>query len=159
MEIIKSKIQYAILIVLILLSTVTIGFHVFFMKVSVTSGSMETTIMTGDHLLIKKTKSVNRGDIVCFKSSELGRILVKRLIGLPGDKVTFREGVLFVNGEKVQEDYVSTFYEYNGEFDVPKDSYFFLGDNRADSFDARFWSNPYIHKSAIIGRSILNLSR
>ena len=159
MEIIKNKIQYTILIVLILLSTMMIGFHVFFMKVSVTSGSMETTIMTGDHLLIKKTKSVKRGDVVCFKSSELGRILVKRLIGLPGDKVTIREGVLFVNGEKVQEDYVSTFYEYNGEFDVPKDSYFFLGDNRADSFDARFWSNPYIHKSAIIGRSILNLSR
>ena len=84
---------------------------------------------------------------------------MKRLIGLPGDKVAIKEGILFVNGEKVQEDYVSTFYEYNGEFDVPDDSYFFLGDNRADSFDARFWSNPYIHKSAIIGRSILNLSR
>ena len=114
------------------------------MKVSVTSGSMEPTIMTGDHLIIKKTKKISRGDIVCFKNNELGSILIKRLIGMPGDKITIDGNTVYINGEAVNEDYVSSELEYMGQFDVPDNSYFFLGDNRGDSYDARFWLNQLL---------------
>ena len=159
MRAIKAKIENTIIIALLLIASSIVICHIFFMKVSVTSGSMEPTIMTGDHLIIKKTKKIERGDVVCFKSDELGRVLVKRLIGVAGDTIEIKAGTVLINGEELREDYVSTSLNYNGHFEVPDDCYFFLGDNRADSFDARFWANPYINKHAIIGKSVLNLSR
>ena len=155
---IKAKIGYGVIGLLLVITSCFIIFHIFFMKVSVTSGSMEPTIMTGDHLIIKKTKKISRGDIVCFKNNELGSILIKRLIGMPGDKITIDGNTVYINGEAVNEDYVSSELEYMGQFDVPDNSYFFLGDNR-DSYDARFWLNPYIHKSAIIGKLVIDLDK
>lgn len=127
-----------------------------FILVKVPSGSMEKTIMVGDRLYVDRLfdpEKAKRGDILVFYSDELGERLVKRLIGLPGETVEVGEdGSICIDGEKLDEPYAA---ESKGEakiFSVPDNSYFFLGDNRPVSRDARFWENPYISADKIIGR-------
>lgn len=127
-----------------------------FILVTVPTGSMEDTIIPGDRLYVNEIFDVDkaqRGDILVFKSEELDdKRLVKRLIGLPGDTVEIKEnGDVFINGEKINEPYAVESIGEAKTFEVPKDSYFFLGDNRPISYDARYWKNPYIHKDKIIG--------
>ena len=79
--------------------------------------------------------------------------MIKRLIGLPGDKVIIKDGVVSVNGETLQENYIGTADNYTGEFEVPEGKYFFLGDNRYWSLDSRYWNDPYIDGSEIKGKA------
>ena len=126
----------------------------------VPSESMVPTLEVGEHLLINGLSytfgDVERGDIVVFYSEELEETLVKRCIGLPGDEIRFEAGEVYINGELYEEDYlregVET-YSYRS-FTVPEDSYFFLGDNRTVSNDARYWDDPYIPKDQLIGKVI-----
>ena len=91
---------------------------------------------------------------ILFKNDEFkGEVLIKRLIGLPGDKIQIKNGVVFGNGEQLKEDYVKNNLIYNGTFEVPAGKYFFLGDNRANSEDSRFWENPYVDESQIEGKA------
>ncbi|MGD9569315.1 MAG: signal peptidase I [Sedimentibacter sp.] len=127
-----------------------------FILVTVPTGSMENTIMPGDRLYVNELfniKEAKRGDILVFKSDELDeKRLVKRLIGLPGEKVEVKpDGSVYINDEKLDEPYAAE-AEYEGKvFNVPENSYLFFGDNRPISYDARFWENPYIDESKIIG--------
>lgn len=128
-----------------------------FFMVEVPTTSMFPTIQQGDRLLVTKVynpKNLSRGDSVVFNSKELNMVLVKRLIGLPGDKIEIKEdGTLFLNGVKKDEPYVKQIGVKSGYFEVPDDCYFFLGDNRRDSLDARYWKNPYISSDNIIGEA------
>lgn len=92
-----------------------------------------------------------------FYSQEENKYLVKRLIGEPGDTVDIRSGSVYINGEYFDEFYVKSNSEYTGTFNVPENSYFFLGDNRGDSRDARYWENTYIHKDYIIAKVLWKL--
>ena len=117
---------------------------------------MVPTINIENRLLISRIHNLTnlkRGDIIVFYSEELNERLVKRLIGLPGDKIQIKNGVISVNGEQLDEDYVKNKDTYNGNFEVPEGKYFFLGDNRPISKDARRWINPYIDGSAIEGKA------
>lgn len=131
-----------------------------FQLVEVPSGSMISTIMPGDRLYVNKIfniKNVKRGDILVFDSVELNKYLVKRLIGLPGDKIEINSvGDVYVNGSKLDEPYAikSASTEQEQTFEVPEDCYFFLGDNRPLSQDARCWKQPYIHKKYIKGEAL-----
>ena len=130
-----------------------------FILVTVPTGSMEDTIMPGDRLYVNELfdiKEAERGDILVFKSDELDeKRLVKRLIGLPGEKVEVkRDGTVYINDEKLDEPYaVEAEYE-DRIFNVPEHSYLFFGDNRPISYDARYWENPYIDESKIIGEAL-----
>lgn len=125
----------------------------------ITSGSMIPTLEVKDKLLVGKVynfQNLQEGDIVLFKNDEFpNEILIKRLIGLPGDKIEIKDGAVFRNGQEIKEDYVKNNMKYNGTFDVPEDKFFFLGDNRASSDDSRLWKNPYVDKSYIKGKAIL----
>ncbi len=128
-----------------------------FILVTVPTGSMEDTIIPGDRLYVNEIfniDNVQRGDILVFRSIELeNKRLVKRLIGLPGDAVDVKEdGSVFVNGEKIDEPYAVESTGQAKTFKVPDNCYFFLGDNRPISYDARFWDNPYIPEDQIIGK-------
>ncbi len=128
-----------------------------FILVTVPTGSMEDTIIPGDRLYVNEIFDINkaeRGEIIVFRSLELdNKRLVKRLIGLPGDKVEVKEdGSVIVNGEKLYEPYVIGSTGQAKTFNVPEKCYFFLGDNRPISYDARFWNNPYISEDQIIGK-------
>lgn len=130
-----------------------------FILVTVPTGSMENTIIPGDRLYVNELFNIDeakRGDILVFRSDELeNKRLVKRLIGLPGETIEVKaDGSVYINGEKLDEPYV---VESEGDaktFKVPDHSYFFLGDNRPISYDARYWENPYIDESKIIGKVI-----
>ena len=122
----------------------------------VPTGSMETTIPEKSCVistrLYNASENVERGDIIVFESDELGITLVKRCIGLPGDTVEFDgEGNTYINGEYYDEPYVSSYSDFEGSFEVPEGCYFFCGDNRRSSFDARFWDDPYIEKENVKG--------
>lgn len=125
----------------------------------ITSGSMIPTLQIKDRLIVTRVhnpKNLQEGDIVLFKNDEFpGEILIKRLIGLPGDKIEIKAGIVYRNGEKLQEDYVKNNEKYNGIFQVPENKYFFLGDNRANSDDSRHWKNPYVDESYIEGKAQL----
>ncbi|NLJ58845.1 MAG: signal peptidase I [Tissierellia bacterium] len=128
-----------------------------FMLVTVPTGSMEETIIPGDRLYVNElfnADNAKRGDILVFMSQELdNKRLVKRLIGLPGEKVEIkRDGSIYVDGEKIEEPYAVQWQGEEKTFVVPKDSYFFLGDNRPISYDARYWNTPFISKDKIIGQ-------
>lgn len=111
------------------------------------STSMLPTLEISDRVLVLKfwyhlpKVSPKRGQIVVFKYPEDPRKdYVKRLIGLPGDTVEMRKGVLYVNGKEVFEDYVKNKDDYTmAMITVPEKNYFCLGDNRPNSQDGRFW--------------------
>lgn len=126
-----------------------------FFNVGVPTGSMFPTIKPGDRIFVLRTynqASIERGDILVFYSEEVEKDLIKRVVGLPGETVEIqRDGSIYINGEYLVEEYVKNPSEISGTFVIPKDCYFFLGDNRSDSIDARFWNNPYISFDDIKG--------
>ena len=123
----------------------------------ITSGSMIPALEVKDRLIVTRVhdpENLKEGDIVLFKNDEFeGDILIKRVIGLPGDKIEIKDGIVFRNGKELKEDYVKNNNKYNGIFEVPEGKYFFLGDNRANSNDARYWENSYVDESYIQGKA------
>lgn len=132
-------------------------FECFCFIARVPTGSMETTVPTGSQVLVTRCynkDNIQRGDVVVFYSDELGLTLFKRCIGIPGDMIEFDgTGAVYINGEYYDEPYVSSYSDFEGTFYVPEDCYFFCGDNRAGSGDARMWKNPYISKEKVQGKA------
>jgi signal peptidase I len=128
-----------------------------FYQITVPTTSMYPTIKVDDKITVTrvyKKENLKRGDIIVFQSDELKERLVKRLIGLPGDEIVIKDkGQVFINGSKIEESYVVYMEDLDKKFKVPKDKYLFFGDNRASSFDARKWENPYIDSKDIEGKA------
>lgn len=129
----------------------------------VPSGSMEKTIMTGDRLygnrLAYLKDDPQRGDVVIFKApDDESQLYVKRVIGMPGDKVVVIDGLVYINDSDTPLDessYVTKDVPIGdfGPYEVPEGCYFVMGDNRNNSFDARFWNNTYLHREKILGKA------
>ena len=79
--------------------------------VKVDGHSMDPTLADGEHLIVLSTTSINRFDIVVAKENENGETkeIVKRVIGMPGDTITYKNDVLYVNGKKMTEDYLADY--------------------------------------------------
>ncbi len=116
------------------------------------SESMNPTLEVGDRVFVNKFvyrfSEPDRGDIIVFRSAEGGNEdLIKRVVGLPGDNIEVRDGVLFVNGEHREELYLNKRFpdsESYGPTTVPPNHLFMMGDNRANSRDSRFFGPiPY----------------
>lgn len=125
-------------------------------KVYIPSESMVPTLNVEDRLFVTRTYDASkfkRGDVLVFDSKELGEKLIKRLIGLPGDKIVIENGAVSVNGETLVENYIGNADRFNGEYEVPEGKYFFLGDNRLWSKDSRYWIDPYIEAKDINGKA------
>lgn len=124
-----------------------------FILAVIPSESMETTLNIGDRIFSYSSwlkPEITYDDIVVFKpNTGEEEYWIKRVIGLPGDKIRIEHGTVYVNGNEQAETYVSSTDDYSGSFTVPNDSYFVLGDNRSNSKDARYWSDPYIKKTQI----------
>lgn len=141
-----------------------------FQAFKIPTGSMEPNLLIGDHLIVNKmifapsatgverailpSREVRRGDIVVFKyPEEPERDFIKRVIGLPGDRLELRSKVLYINEQPLQEPYAhyaapaaaDTFgasgdlRESYGPVTVPQGQYFMMGDNRDNSEDSRYW--------------------
>ena len=112
----------------------------------------------------------DRGDIIVFKSDlpneEQGgkKLLIKRVIGLPGDQLSIVDNQLYINGEIYKEDYLKDGYTpafeippEGGTYTVPEGTYFCMGDNRAGSVDSRYKEVGVVSKEAIKGKVIVRL--
>ncbi len=127
------------------------------------SGSMENTIMEGDRLfglrLAYTFTEPKRGDIVIFKyPDDETQNYVKRVVGLPGETVDIREAKVYIDGSDtpLEEDYLKEeWVKETGpyHFEIPQDCYLMLGDNRNNSWDARYWVNTYVSKEEILGKA------
>lgn len=129
----------------------------------VPTGSMIPIVQPGDRLIINRLSYLfedpKRGDIVMFAYPDNEKKnYLKRIIGLPGEKLEIREGLIYINDRKtpLSENYLND--EPNGDFgpyNVPEGCYFMLGDNRDNSLDARKWKNKYVKKEKIVGKAWL----
>ena len=99
---------------------------------------------------------IERGDIVVFRFPlDPSKSYVKRIVGLPGDEIEVREGVLHVNGQSVAEPYVEPYYRDRTTHppqSVPPDHYFVLGDHRNTSNDSRTWGT--VARRYIVGKAV-----
>ena len=138
------------------------------------TGSMENNLLIGDHLLVNKFvyglhsgslskvlpyKDLKRGDVIVFKYPQNPDVAyVKRLIGLPGERVEMNGHTVSINGKPLEENYVQyidpgSIYQRYGPFDVPEGQYFAMGDNRDNSQDSRFWG--FVPRDHIIGKALV----
>ena len=151
---------------LVTLAVVFLLFKVLLQLAYVPSGSMETTIPTKCLLIGWRLPYVvsdpvpERGDIVTFWDDELNKVLVKRVVGLPGESISFKNGYTYVNGQKLDESYLPTqgITESARDFTVPEGCIFVMGDNRTGSNDSRFLGEPYIPVKNIQGRMLVAIS-
>ncbi len=127
---------------------------------TVNGDSMLPTLHHGERLLVDKISyrfvEPSRGEIIVFKNpSDTTEQFVKRVIGLPGDKVAIIQGVVYVNDQSITEDY--TLQPARVGFSpqtVPEGTYFVLGDNRNNSEDSRFGRVGFLPRNLIVGRAI-----
>ncbi len=138
------------------------------------SGSMENTLLIGDHLIMSRIgydagvpftnwhvslwRDPQRQQVVIFRPpfNPESPDLVKRIIGMPGDIVEIRDGAVWINGQRLKETYLTEAMdpgEHRGPYTVPPKSYFVMGDNRGNSYDSRYWG--FVPRSAIIGTPVV----
>lgn len=147
------------LVIVVILRHFVIGMYF------VPSGSMIPTLQLNDHVVVTKfsykIQEPKRGDIIVFKyppNEEQGLkevFYVKRLIGLPGETLEIKDNKVIINGESIEEDYVSadTNMPDYGPITIPMESYFAMGDNRNHSSDSRIWG--YVPEHDLIGKAQL----
>ena len=131
---------------------------------------MVPTLQVGDRIIVSKLSAtfgdINRGDIIVFKhppreacGGDTGpnSDLVKRVIGMPGDQLTSRNNVIFINGKPLIEHWkhAATLGNDIGYVKVPKGQYFMMGDNRPSSCDSRLWGT--LPKSLIVGKVVMRI--
>lgn len=132
--------------------------------VYVSSGSMLPTLEVNDRLMVDKLSyhwsNPERGDIVVFSPTEelkrrnLKDTFIKRVIGLPGEKVEIKEGRVYVSDRLLQEKYIDEKLVYQwGPVTVPSNSYLVMGDNRDNSYDSRYWG--FVPRDNILGKAVV----
>ncbi len=138
------------------------------------TGSMESNLLIGDHLLVNKfvyglnsgfiskilpCRNPRRGDVIVFKyPNSPETAYVKRLIGMPGDKIEMKGRTIYINGQPLKEEYTqytdpdSIDRQYGPET-VPPGHYFAMGDNRDNSADSRSWG--FVPRDYILGKALV----
>jgi len=123
----------------------------------------EKTIVISKRITPKRLENIQRGDIVVFEAQDGVSIrfrgkdfsnfnMVKRVIAIEGDYIEIKEGVVYINNEPIEEDYVK--YKDNTSMKglkIPRNKIFVMGDNRKESFDSRYWTIQTLDKSKIKG--------
>jgi len=189
----NSIAEWTVTILLLLFATSTLG-----QAFVIPTGSMEDTLLIGDHLWVDKLAyapagslagrllpytPLQRGDVIVFRPPiDIKDPYVKRLIGLPGDRIRIRNKQLYLNGKPALEPYKFHKTEYidsyrdnfpsrpnaplykgavemlekhvvDGDILVPDNHYFAMGDNRDNSLDSRYWG--FISRERIIGKPVI----
>jgi signal peptidase I len=121
-----------------------VGINAITARVRVDGFSMRPTLDDGEFVLVNRMSyrfgDIERGDIIVFNyPANPDQELIKRVIGLPGDRVTIKNGQVTLNGYILNEPYIAAAPQYNGEWNVPYNYLFVLGDNRNNSSDSHAW--------------------
>lgn len=140
------------MVVLILLALFAPGFireHV----IVVNGSSMYPTYVDGEFLFVNPVRSADdleQNYPVCWVRLDSGHDVIKRLIGYPGDMVELRDGDTYVNGTLIMERTTESYDDL--VFQLGDNDYLFLGDNREDSADGRYWTGHYVRIDNIRGQ-------
>ena len=143
---------------LILSVILFVSINVVSARIRVDGASMEPTLVTGEYVIVNRLSyrmgSPQRGDIIVFhfpRNPE--EEYIKRIVGLPGDEIQAREGAIFVNGQSLDEFYLSVKTNYTGTWQVPEGQLFVLGDNRNNSSDSHDWGT--VPMEYVVGKAVL----
>ncbi|MBN1810438.1 MAG: signal peptidase I [Anaerolineae bacterium] len=125
----------------------------------VNGSSMEPTLHNGQYLIISKITywihPPERGDIIVLHPpNNLGEDYIKRVVGLPGERVEIREGKVWADGVALDEPYVSSAPSYSGAWTLAEGEYLVLGDNRNNSNDSHSWGP--LGEGNIVGKALLS---
>jgi len=159
-SILKELMSYVKIIVFAIIISFIFNNYII-VNAQIPSDSMCDGIKEGNRLFAFRlsyvSSSPQRGDVVIFKfPDDETQFFIKRVIGLPGDVVQIKSGVLYINDVVYNEDYLKEpMIGSFGPYCVPDDHYFMLGDNRNISRDSRLWENKYVSKDKIIAKAIL----
>lgn len=185
-----SAVRKAILIVAAGLAAIAVlvGLALCFPAFVMPSASMEKTLLLGDRFLVDRISTLlgrplHRGDVIAFRYPlDPRETYLKRVVGIPGDRLRIRNKALYRNGTEVAEPYAQHVTSYmdvyrdnfpstpntplpyraqgmldkhvvNGELVVPEGNYFVMGDNRDDSLDSRYWG--FIQPADVIGHALI----
>ncbi len=133
-KVLKELFPYLIVLIVAILVKTFI-----FSVVQVSGDSMDDTLANNDYMILNKVKyyfnDIKRFDIVVVKHE--GRYFIKRIIGLPNEKVEYIDNVLYIDGKETKEPFLNNQKTKDFEKDIEEGEYFVLGDNRNNSLDSR----------------------
>ena len=149
-----------IYVLIIIVAVASVGATLFMPVIEITDSSMKPLVEDGDIVLTIKSNSFKTGDVVAFYYGN--KILVKRVIGVQGDFVNIdKDGIVYVNGEELKEDYVKEFLKGESDIKYPvqvsDNSIFVLSDERDVLTDSRSENIGTIKKENIIGKVIFKV--
>jgi len=128
----------------------------------VSGASMEPTFSSGNYLLVDELsyhfREPKRGEVIVFRyPNDRSVFFIKRIVGLPNERVIIRDGRVFINNEELKENYLPSSLLTSGNLDMRlgANEYFVIGDNRYYSFDSRNWGP--IQRSDIVGIARLRI--
>ena len=164
----RAVLEWGVLIVVVLIASLLVRVYVF-QTFSIPSGSMEPTLMIGDRIVVDKLAvelgTIHVGDIIVFKAppavrqdcSDAVADLVKRVIGLPGDRLTSRGSTIYVNGRALDEawSHWEPLGSAIGHVTVPAGRYFVMGDHHDNSCDSRTWGT--VARADVIGKVFMRI--
>ena len=136
---------------------------------TVSGASMYPTLHNGDRMILSKIGEINRFDVVVLKAPDENVEYIKRVIGMPGDTLEMKQGVLYINGKKIEQPFINTealqkqtvfiddftLQTLTGETKIPEGKYFVMGDNRGVSKDSRMIG--LIDRKAIEGKAVFTI--
>ncbi len=127
-------------------------------RVRVENISMQPTLYQGEFILVNKLAyrlgNYNRGDVVVFHyPRDPQEDYIKRIIGLPGDRVDVKDGHVFINGQELEEPYIAAAPQYTNSWQVPEGQIFVLGDNRNQSSDSHSWG--FVPSNLVVGKAMV----
>ena len=170
----RRAVLSALLVVLMLAALGLIMAGLVFEHFWVPTPSMAATLTPGDHVLVDRlayrVKAPQRGDVVVFHPPGQEAVYIKRIIGVPGDTISLRDGAVYVNGRRLDEPYVresagalertdpwssgdTASWSLVTPYVVPAGNYFVMGDNRTDSDDSRDWGP--VPRAAVLGEAVV----
>ena len=167
-EFLKDTLAYIIVIIL----TMLVFIYVFSFQ-QVIGNSMSPLLNDGDVAFLSKItyriSKVKRNDVIALKTND-GKVYVKRVIGLPGESISYMDNILYINNEPFTEEFLGEevntnnfmFEDICSKEDcpngvIPDNMYLVLGDNREDSLDSRDSSLGLVPKDNIIGKSLIRI--
>ena len=135
---------------------------------TVSGQSMYPTLHNNDRMFMSKLGDINRFDVVVLQAPDQDKEYIKRVIGMPGDTVEVKGGVLYINGKQVEQPFINsnsdkktvyiddfTLKQLTGEEKVPEGKYFVMGDNRGVSKDSRMIG--FINQASIEGKAVFTV--